>query len=147
MSSQARGPKWLRRLGQSPRPSDFAPVAQRRAQSGDRWYPTMWKLGAEATTNPVVVMEVLSPSSEGDDEGDKRLDFQSLASLRAYVVAAQDQRCVKIYRRGDSGEWRSEPDIYRDGESFELPTLSKAIAVAEIYDGILDERGCSLLRR
>lgn len=57
----------------------------------------------QATLNPVVVLEVLSPSSEGDDEGEKRLDFQSLASLRA-------------------------------------------IAVAEIYDGILDASGRSLLR-
>jgi Uma2 family endonuclease len=52
---------------------------------------------AQATTNPVVVLEVLSPSSAGDDDGDKRRDFQSLASLEAYVLAAQDARCVKFY--------------------------------------------------
>src|SRR5262249_25443989 len=39
---------------------------------------------SQATTNPLVVVEVLSPSSEGDDDGDKRRDFQSLASLQAY---------------------------------------------------------------
>ena len=53
----------------------------------------------QATTNPLVVVEVLSPSSEGDDDGAKRHDFQSLASLQAYVLAAQDERCVKVYRR------------------------------------------------
>lgn len=100
----------------------------------------------QATTNPTVVIEVLSPSSEGDDEGDKRRDFQSLASLQAYVIAAQDERCIKIYRRGDSGQWRSEPDVYRDGQRFELPTLASAIAVAEVYDGVLDASGRSLLR-
>lgn len=99
----------------------------------------------QATINPAVVIEVLSPSSEGDDEGDKRLDFQSLASLQAYVVAAQDQRCVKVYRRMPVGDWRSAPDVYRDGEAFELPTLSQAIAIAEIYDGLLDRDGQSLL--
>jgi hypothetical protein len=39
-----------------------------------------------------VVIEVLSPSSEDhddDDDGDKRRDFQSLASLQVYVIAAQ----------------------------------------------------------
>src|SRR5262245_64548029 len=36
----------------------------------------------QATTNPVVVVEVLSPSSEGDDDGDKRRDFQSRTSMR-----------------------------------------------------------------
>jgi len=38
---------------------------------------------------------VLSPSSEGDDDGAKRRDFQSLASLQAYVIAAQDERASK----------------------------------------------------
>jgi Uma2 family endonuclease len=37
----------------------------------------------QATTNPAVVLEMLSRSSEGDDAGDKRRDFQSLASCRA----------------------------------------------------------------
>lgn len=97
----------------------------------------------QATTNPTVVLEVLSPSSEGDDDGDKRSDFQSLASLEAYVLVAQDQRRVKVYRRA-SGEWRATS--YRDGDSFELPTLSAPISVADIYDGILDDAGTSLLR-
>jgi Uma2 family endonuclease len=101
---------------------------------------------AQATTNPVVVVKVLSPSSEGDDEGDKRRDFQSLTSLQAYVLAAQDARWVKVYRRTERGEWRDEPDVYRGGESFELPRLTRAIAVDEVYDDILDGTGRSLLR-
>jgi Uma2 family endonuclease len=47
---------------------------------------------AQATTNPSVIVEVLSPSSAGDDDGDNRRDFQSLAPLQAYVLAAQDAR-------------------------------------------------------
>jgi Uma2 family endonuclease len=100
----------------------------------------------QATINPLVVIEVLSPSSEGDDDGDKRRDFQSLASLQAYVLAAQDTRCVTVYRRTERGEWRDEPDLYRDGDSFELPGLTRAIVVAEVYDGLLDAAGHSLLR-
>jgi Uma2 family endonuclease len=101
----------------------------------------------QATTNPVVVVEVLSPSSEGHDDGDKRRDFQSLASLQAYVIAAQDARQVKVYRRGERGEWRDEPEVYRDGEIFELPRLTRAIAVDEVYNGLVDASGRSLLRR
>ncbi|HEX7839233.1 MAG TPA: Uma2 family endonuclease [Kofleriaceae bacterium] len=98
----------------------------------------------QATTNPAVVIEVLSPSSEGDDDGDKRSDFQSLASVEAYVLVAQDQRQVKVYRR-TGGEWRAT--TYDDGQSFELPTLSAPIPVRDIYDGILDSAGRSMLRR
>jgi len=36
--------------------------------------------------------------------------------------------------------------VYRDGDRFELPGLSAPIEVAEIYDGILDAAGRSLLR-
>jgi Uma2 family endonuclease len=100
----------------------------------------------QATTNPAVVVEVLSPSSEGDDDGDKRRDFQSLASLQAYVIATQDARCVTVYRRNERGEWRDVPDVYRGGERFELPRLTREIAVDEIYDDILDPAGRSLLR-
>ncbi|HWO25746.1 MAG TPA: Uma2 family endonuclease [Kofleriaceae bacterium] len=100
----------------------------------------------QATTNPLVVVEVLPPSSEGDDGGEKRRDFQSLASLQAYVLAAQDVRCVTVYRRSERGEWRDVPDVYRDGNSFELPGLTRAIAISEIYDGLVDIAGRSLLR-
>jgi Uma2 family endonuclease len=97
----------------------------------------------QATTNPTVVIEVLSPSSEGDDDGDKRADFQALASLEAYVLVAQDRRRVKVYRRVGR-EWRAT--TYGDAESFELPTLSAPIPVADIYSGIIDGDGRSLLR-
>ncbi len=100
----------------------------------------------QATTNPAVVIEVLSPSTEGDDEGDKRHDFQSLDSLQAYVIAAQDERRVRVYRREPTGLWRATPEVYRDGDSFELPTLASPMVVAEIYAGVLDAAGRSLLR-
>jgi Uma2 family endonuclease len=100
----------------------------------------------QATTNPAVVIEVLSPTTQGDDEGEKCRDFQSLPSLQAYVMVTQDARCVKVYRRTDGGAWRDEPEIYRGGERFELPRLTRAIAVDEIYDNILDATGRSLLR-
>lgn len=97
----------------------------------------------QATTNPTIVVEVLSPTTEGDDDGDKRMDFQSLASLQAYVLVAQDERRVKVYRR-DGETWRTS--VHRDGESFDLPMLTSAVPVAEVYDGIVDAGGRSLLR-
>jgi Uma2 family endonuclease len=122
-----------------------------RSRSLQRWLdhpggpPAHPPHDGQATTNPLVVVEVLSPSSEGDDDGDKRRDFQSLSSLQAYVLAAQDERCVKVYRRDERGAWRDEPDVYRDGDQFELPRLTRAIAVDEVYDDILDTAGQSLL--
>lgn len=61
------------------------------------------------------------------------------------MLVHQDERYVRIYRRSDTGEWRTAADGYRDAQSFELPTLAAPIAVSEIYDGILDGDGRSVL--
>jgi Uma2 family endonuclease len=100
----------------------------------------------QATTNPAVVIEVLSPSSEGDDDGDKRIDFQSLPSLAAYVLVSQDRRSVKVHRRDERGRWPVEPESCDGPQSFSLPELSGPISVTEINHGILDADGRSLLR-
>lgn len=100
----------------------------------------------QASTNPVIIVEVLSPSSEGDDEGDKRRDFQSLPSLLAYVLVAQDERCVRVFERDAQGHWTGTPAVYRGDQPFELPRLKGPISVSEVYDGILDSTGHSLLR-
>jgi len=61
------------------------------------------------------------------------------------VLVAQDERRVRVFRRDETGAWRGEADTYRDGR-FELPMLTSSIAVAEVYDSILDTNGRSLLR-
>jgi Uma2 family endonuclease len=100
----------------------------------------------QATTNPMVIVEVLSPSSEGDDEGEKRCDFQSLMSLRAYVMAAQDDRRVIVHGRDDQGSWGDRPRVFVAGMSFDLPGQTGPISVDDVYRDILDEGGRSLLR-
>lgn len=100
----------------------------------------------QASTNPTIVVEVLSPSSEGDDAGEKRVDFQSLGALGAYVLVHQDSRELRVYRRDDSGRWPDVPERYRDGDVVDLPGLTEGLPVAEVYRGILDEGGRSLLR-
>lgn len=99
----------------------------------------------QATTNPRVVFEVLSPSTEGDDRGDKRADFQSLDTLTAYVLVSQDARRIEVWRRDPDGRWPGTPTTFHDGDSFLLPHASEALAVADVYDGVLDEAGRSLL--
>ena len=71
-----------------------------------------------------------------------------LPSLKAvlHLPRRANARCLKVYRRNTVGEWRDEPDVYRDGASFELPRLLSAIAVDEVYDDIFDGAGRSLLR-
>jgi Uma2 family endonuclease len=100
----------------------------------------------QATINPTVVVEVLSPSSEGDDDGEKRRDFETLESLRAYVLVAQDARVVKIYRRAANGDWAPNAEVHGNSGSFALPSCATEIAVDDLFDDILDPDGVSLLR-
>jgi Uma2 family endonuclease len=55
-------------------------------------------------TNPALLVEVLSPSTEEFDRVSKWRDYQLIPSLREFVLVSQDSR-VEIYRREASGSW------------------------------------------
>jgi Uma2 family endonuclease len=55
-------------------------------------------------TNPTLLVEVLSPSTEEIDRGSKWRDYQLIPSLQEYVLVSQESR-VEIYRRIASGNW------------------------------------------
>jgi Uma2 family endonuclease len=55
-------------------------------------------------TNPTLIVEVLSPTTEDVDRGSKWRDYQLIASLQEYVLISQEPR-VEIYRRIASGNW------------------------------------------
>ncbi|HEX4422769.1 MAG TPA: Uma2 family endonuclease [Kofleriaceae bacterium] len=56
-------------------------------------------------TNPVLIVEVLSPSTEQDDRGDKWQHYQLIASLQEYVLVSQSHARVEHYRRLPAGGW------------------------------------------
>jgi Uma2 family endonuclease len=60
-------------------------------------------------TNPVLIVEVLSPSTEEQDRGDKWHNYQLIPSLQEYVLVSQSHARVEIYRRIPGGGWE-----YRD---------------------------------
>lgn len=55
--------------------------------------------------NPSIVFEVLSPSTEAFDRGDKAEGFRAIASLSGYVVVAQVRRHVEVLTRASDGTW------------------------------------------
>jgi Uma2 family endonuclease len=55
-------------------------------------------------TNPTLLVEVLSPSTEDVDRGSKWRDYQLIPSLQEYVLVSQESR-IEIYRRIKSGRW------------------------------------------
>ena len=57
----------------------------------------------EAITNPVLIIEVLSPSTEARDRGEKFEAYKQMASLKEYVLVSQHERRVEVRRRGERG--------------------------------------------
>lgn len=82
-------------------------------------------------TNPTLLVEVLSPSTEEYDRGEKREHYQKLTSLRDYVLVAQSRRRVEVFSRAVSGEW--EHRAYVSGEAVSLPSLDYSFDVDELY--------------
>lgn len=85
-------------------------------------------------THPCLVVEVLSPSTETIDRREKRLNYQSLASLQEYVLVSQDQMEVEVYRRKGSGNWALERLGAND--SLELNSVGLTLTLAEVYDEV-----------
>lgn len=82
-------------------------------------------------TNPRVVVEVLSPSTEEYDREEKRLYYQRLASLREYVLVAQDRRYVEVWRRDGRG-WARE--VHGAGARASLPSIDFELDVDDLYE-------------
>ncbi len=82
-------------------------------------------------TDPKLVIEVLSPNTQRYDRGDKRLAYQSLPCLQEYVLVAQDEPSIEIYRRTDAG-WKS---LRYNGIDtlIELRCIKLEISLAHIY--------------
>jgi Uma2 family endonuclease len=85
----------------------------------------------KAALNPLVVIEVLSESTEHIDRGEKWLCYQTIPSLRQYVLVSQEAMIVETYSREGSGEeW-----VYKsfEGENAEVPIGECKISMKEIY--------------
>lgn len=83
--------------------------------------------------NPLVVVEVLSDSTEHKDRVEKWLHYQQLASLRAYILITQNQTLVEVFERPNpETDWTYRSFSHRE-DSFPLHCLSITLAVAALY--------------
>ncbi len=86
---------------------------------------------------PTVVFEVLSPSTDQTDRGDKLLNYLALPSMRVYVLVDQFYHAVTVFRRsGESDAWPMEflGDVKR---TLELPEIGCSLPLTAIYADIL----------
>ena len=82
--------------------------------------------------NPVLIVEVLSKSTESYDRGDKFHKYCSLPSCREYVLIDQYKPVIDILYREETSYWKMVTTIGLD-KSIYLNTIDIAIPMAEIY--------------
>lgn len=85
----------------------------------------------DAITNPTVLVEVLSDSTEAYDRGAKWAHYRRIASLREYMLVSQGEPLIEVYRRTTGG--RFELFEARTGETIELASVGARFEVDAIY--------------
>lgn len=90
---------------------------------------------ADTATNPTMLFEVLSDSTEGYDRGRKAENYRQLESLQAYALLSQNEPHIEVYHRQSDGNWLFTEASGMDA-TLALPALEIVISLAEIYDQV-----------
>lgn len=117
-----------------------------RVKAGDLWtYPDLSILcGApmfDATAkpysllNPEAVFEILSPSTEDFDRGDKFERYKRIESLTDYVLVASEKMRVEHYVRQAGGDWLYR-EYHEGSDLLKLTGVNAELPLAEIYERV-----------
>lgn len=91
--------------------------------------------GVDTLTNPSLIVEVLSPSTESYDRVDKFTHYKSIPSFAEYLLVAQHRPHVTHLVRREDGEWLHRE--YNDLEAtLGLSSLGCELAMSEIYQNV-----------
>jgi len=82
-------------------------------------------------TNPVVIVEVLSASTEDYDRGEKWEHYRRIAALRHYVLVAQDVARIEVWSRKEGDDWQHS--TLARGDILALPAVDVTLDVDRIY--------------
>ena len=91
--------------------------------------------GNELLVNPVVIWEVLSPSTEAFDRGDKFTFYKSIASFEEYLVIAQHRSHITHYVKQDSGKWHYE-EANDLNAKIHLPKIGCYLDLSDVYRNV-----------
>lgn len=85
--------------------------------------------------NPIVIFEVLSPSTEADDRGWKFAHYRRLATLTDFVLISQERPFIEHFTRFGMDLWTLR-EVSGLDETLALPSISCALPLADIYDRV-----------
>ena len=89
----------------------------------------------ETVTNPTVLFEVLSKTTEAYDRGIKSASYRRIESLQAYLLISQREPAVEMFERQPNGSWLLSEAHGRDA-SITIASISVTLTLADIYDRV-----------
>ena len=87
--------------------------------------------------NPTAIFEILSPSTQSYDRGDKFNLYRAIPSLKEYVLIASETVGVEKYTRQENGQWLLQ-EWKETSDTIVLESISYSLPLVEIYAGIRD---------
>ncbi len=93
-----------------------------------------FRFDEQATTEPVLVVEVLSPATQGYDRSVKFSFYRRLSSLREYALIDPDTRRVQVFRPGDDENWTLFD--MSDRAALELSSVAAVISLHDVFQGM-----------
>lgn len=88
---------------------------------------------AKVVRDPVVVSEVLSPSTAGTDRILKNREYRATPSVRRYVLLEQDRVAATVFSR-EGGDWIGR--LRGEEDELAMPEIGVAFPLAELYAGL-----------
>lgn len=90
---------------------------------------------AEQTmSHPVLVAEVLSPSTAAYDRGDKFIAYRSLPTLKEYLLIDPDHQQLELFRKGADGLWVLHD--FTPGQTLQLASVDVAIPWERLFRNV-----------
>ncbi len=87
----------------------------------------------DVVTNPAIVVEVLSKSTEAYDRGDKQAAYLAIGALAHFLLISQREPRVELYTRQEDGSFRFT--VHGPGSTIELARIGARIGIDELYAG------------
>ena len=119
-------------------------VRLRLAESDDLFYPDVFVTCSDADRarrqvkeDPTLIAEVLSPSTEAYDRGDKFAAYRRFAGLKTVLFLSQDRAHVECFTRGDDGRWVLS-EASGETARLALPAFDFELALADLYRDLPD---------
>jgi Uma2 family endonuclease len=98
------------------------------------------KQGEWGTPDPIIIIEVLSPSTAAHDRVHKLPDYRRIESVQEILIVASDEKHIEHWRRGD-GAWTARE--LEAADRLEIGTFGFDIPVEALYEGLDFSQGAA----